>query len=69
MNWDIVEGNWKQLKGSVLDQWGKLTNDDVDRVNGNREKLSGVLQEKYGIAKDEAEAKLAEWEAKQNKAL
>lgn len=55
MNWDIVEGNWKQIKGSVKEQWGKLTDDDLDQAAGKREKLAGLLQEKYGKAKDEAE--------------
>ncbi|OWU85046.1 hypothetical protein ATO6_08295 [Oceanicola sp. 22II-s10i] len=55
MNWDRIEGNWKQLKGEALSQWGKLTNDDLDVAEGNREKLVGRVQERYGIAKDEAE--------------
>ena len=55
MNWDIVEGNWKQLKGSVKEQWGKLTDDDLDVAAGKREKLVGVVQEKYGKATDVAE--------------
>ena len=58
MNWDIVEGNWKQLKGSVQEKWGDLTNDDLDRVQGNRQKLAGLIQEKYGLAKDEAERQI-----------
>ena len=55
MNWDIVEGNWKQLKGSVREQWGKLTNDELDQAEGNREKLVGLVQEKYGKTKADAE--------------
>ncbi|MDP3341140.1 CsbD family protein [Frigidibacter sp.] len=55
MNWDIVEGNWKQLKGSAKEQWGKLTDDDLDVAAGKRDKLVGLVQEKYGKAKDEAE--------------
>ena len=61
MNWDIVEGNWKQLKGSVQEQWGKLTDDDLDVVAGKRDKLAGKLQEKYGWAKDEAERKIDDY--------
>lgn len=54
MNWDQVSGKWKQLKGNVRTQWGKLTDDDVDVVAGNREKLVGKLQERYGYTKDRA---------------
>ena len=54
MNWDKVEGNWKQLKGSVQARWGKLTDDDFDVVEGNPKRLAGRIQEKYGIAQDEA---------------
>lgn len=62
MNRDIVQGNWKQIKGEVQKQWGKLTNDNLDEINGNREILLGQLQKSYGIAKDEAEKQLKEWE-------
>ncbi len=55
MNWDRVEGNWKQMKGSVKEQWGKLTDDDLDVAAGKRDKLVGRVQERYGKAKDEAE--------------
>ena len=55
MNWDRIEGNWKQLKGNALENWGKLTNDDMDVVDGKRDQLVGKLQERYGFAKDEAE--------------
>ncbi|MGC2774597.1 MAG: CsbD family protein [Bradyrhizobium sp.] len=61
MNWDQVEGNWKQLKGKVRSQWGKLTDDDVDVVNGKRTELLGVLQARYGHAKDEAEREIDLW--------
>jgi uncharacterized protein YjbJ (UPF0337 family) len=54
MNWDQVSGQWKQLKGSVRTKWGKLTDDDVDVVAGNREKLIGKLQERYGFSKERA---------------
>jgi uncharacterized protein YjbJ (UPF0337 family) len=62
MNWDRIEGNWKQLKGRVNEQWGKLTADDFDVVQGRREQLAGRIQERYGIGKDEAERQIAEWE-------
>ncbi|HEY2629397.1 MAG TPA: CsbD family protein [Usitatibacter sp.] len=62
MNWDRVEGNWKQLKGKVREQWGKLTNDDLDVIAGKRDKLSGRIQETYGIQKDEAEKQITAFE-------
>ena len=55
MNWDRVEGNWKQFKGKAQQQWGKLTDDDLDVIEGKRTELSGKLQARYGYAKDEAE--------------
>lgn len=62
MNWDRIEGNWKQIKGKAKVQWGKLTEDDLDIVAGNREQLAGKLQERYGIQKDEAERQVDRWE-------
>ena len=64
MNWDRVEGNWKQFKGSVKEQWGKLTDDELDQIAGRRDKLAGKLQESYGIGKDEAEKQLTDWESR-----
>lgn len=61
MNWDQMEGKWKQLKGSVRERWGKLTNDDLDQIAGKKDKLIGKLQERYGIARDEAEKQSDEW--------
>jgi uncharacterized protein YjbJ (UPF0337 family) len=58
MNWDRIEGNWKQMKGSVKERWGKLTDDDLTTANGKREALIGRLQERYGMAKEEAERQL-----------
>lgn len=55
MNWDRIEGKWKQSKGKFREKWGKLTDDDLDVINGKRDQLVGRLQERYGIAKDEAE--------------
>ncbi len=54
MDKDIFLGKWKQLKGEVKKQWGKLTDDDLDRAEGDRDKLLGILQEKYGYSKDQA---------------
>jgi len=64
MNWQIIEGNWKQLKGKVQQQWGELTDDDVDLVAGRREELAGKIQERYGIARDQAEEQVSEWESR-----
>lgn len=66
MNWDRVEGNWKQFKGNLQQQWGKLTNDDLDVVQGKRIELAGKLQERYGVAKDEAERQIDDWLKKTN---
>ena len=62
MNWERIEGNWKQLKGQVVEKWGKLTDDDFDVVAGRREQLAGKVQERYGVAKEEAEKQIAAWE-------
>jgi uncharacterized protein YjbJ (UPF0337 family) len=58
MNTDILNGKWLQLKGRVREQWGKLTDDDVDRISGNTEQLVGKVQERYGYAKDRARAEV-----------
>jgi uncharacterized protein YjbJ (UPF0337 family) len=55
MNWSEVKGNWKQLKGNAKVRWGKLTDDDLMQVEGERDKLVGKIQEAYGITKEEAE--------------
>ena len=64
MNWDRIEGNWKQFKGQARQQWGKLTVDELDQVEGRREELVGRIQEKYGIARDEAERQVRDWEGR-----
>lgn len=61
MNWDRIEGNWKQLKGKIKEQWGDLTDDDIDRIAGRKDQLSGRLQETYGIGKDEADQQIDSW--------
>ncbi|MCL5800978.1 MAG: CsbD family protein [Gammaproteobacteria bacterium] len=68
MNWDIVEGNWKQFKGKVKTRWGKLTDDHLDVIAGKRDQLAGKIQEVYGITKDEAEKQINSFE-KLNKDL
>lgn len=65
MNWSRVEGNWKQFKGTVKLQWGKLTDDQLDVIAGKRDQLAGKIQETYGISKEQTEKQLAEWERSQ----
>jgi len=62
MNWDQVKGNWKQFSGTVKVKWGKLTDDEVDQIAGRRDILLGKIQEKYEIAKEEAEKQVKDWE-------
>ncbi|SEO12302.1 Uncharacterized conserved protein YjbJ, UPF0337 family [Paracoccus alcaliphilus] len=61
MNWDIIQGKWKQLKGSVKEKWGELTDDELDQIEGNKDKLAGKLQEKYGWTKDQAETEINDY--------
>jgi len=61
MNWDKVEGGWKQVKGKIQQQWGKLTNDDLTVIEGNQTELVGRIQQRYGIARDAAEKQVQEW--------
>jgi uncharacterized protein YjbJ (UPF0337 family) len=62
MNQDTIRGNWKQLKGKVKEQWGKLTDDDLDVIAGKRDQLVGKIQERYGMAREEAEEEYYRWE-------
>lgn len=61
MNWDIIEGKWDQIKGSVKEKWGDLTDDELTQISGKKDQLAGKLQEKYGWTKQEAEDKLDEF--------
>lgn len=61
MNWDQIEGNWRQFTGSVKEKWGKLTDDDLTVISGKRDQLSGVLQKRYGYAKERAEREMDEF--------
>lgn len=61
MNWTQVEGKWDQFKGQVQQQWGKLTDDDVDVIQGRRKELEGKLKERYGYQKEEAKEEIDSW--------
>jgi uncharacterized protein YjbJ (UPF0337 family) len=61
MDWNRVEGNWKQFKGNVRERWGKLTDDDLNVIEGRREQLEGKLQQRYGYAKDQAHKDVDDW--------
>ncbi len=62
MNKDTIEGNWKELKGRVKEQWGKLTDDRLDEIAGKRDQLAGEIQQAYGISRDEAEKQVKDFE-------
>jgi uncharacterized protein YjbJ (UPF0337 family) len=64
MNRDRIEGNWQQLKGKVKSQWAKLTDDDLTAIEGSREELLGKIQERYGIAREEAERQLEDFDTR-----
>jgi uncharacterized protein YjbJ (UPF0337 family) len=64
MNDDRMEGNWKQFKGKVKEQWGKLTDDDLDVIAGRRDQLAGKIQERHGVARDEAERQIKDFETR-----
>jgi uncharacterized protein YjbJ (UPF0337 family) len=65
MNWDRIEGNWKQFKGQVKEQWGKLTHDDLEAIAGKRDQLAGKIQTTYGITKEATEKQIAAWQSRQ----
>jgi uncharacterized protein YjbJ (UPF0337 family) len=62
MNWDQIAGNWKKMSGAVKQKWGQLTYDDLTQIAGKRDQLIGRVQERYGIAKEEAERQVDDWE-------
>lgn len=64
MNQDILKGRWSQLKGELKTQWGKLTDNDVTQIEGQRDKLIGKVRERYGLAKDDAERQVDDWLAR-----
>lgn len=61
MNWNIVEGKWKEMAGSIREQWGKLTDDELQEIGGKKDKLEGVLQVKYGLTQEAASKQIDEW--------
>ena len=61
MDWNRLEGNWKQFSGNVKEKWGKLTDDDLTAINGRRDQLEGKIQERYGIAKDQIRQDVDSW--------
>ncbi len=62
MNWDQIQGNWKQVAGKVRETWGKITDDDFERIAGQRDQLIGAIQQRYGVAKEEAEKQVRRFE-------
>jgi uncharacterized protein YjbJ (UPF0337 family) len=63
MNWDQAQGNWKQWTGKIKEKWGKFTDDELTQIAGRREQFSGILQERYGLAKEQAEKALDDFAA------
>ncbi|MCF6445856.1 CsbD family protein [Nereida sp. MMG024] len=61
MNWDTIQGKWKQMKGDAKSEWAELTDDDIDRAEGDRDTLEGILQEKYGKTKEEVRDEVDQW--------
>jgi uncharacterized protein YjbJ (UPF0337 family) len=64
MNWDRIEGNWKQFTGGIKSQWAKLTDDQLERIAGKREQLAGTIQETYGITKEATEKQISAWQSR-----
>jgi uncharacterized protein YjbJ (UPF0337 family) len=62
MNWDQIEGKWKEITGTVKQKWGELTDDEITQVKGKRDQLAGLIQRKYGVAKEEAERQIHDFE-------
>jgi uncharacterized protein YjbJ (UPF0337 family) len=64
MNWDQIAGNWKQMKGQIREQWGELTDDELETVRGRRDQFEGLLQKKLGLAKEEVKRQVDEFQSK-----
>lgn len=63
MNWDQIQGNWKQFSGSIRERWGELTDNEVEAAAGDRDRIEGLIQERYGTTKEEARREVDEWAA------
>lgn len=63
MNEETIKGNWSELKGKVKENWGKLTDDDIDVIDGKKDKLSGAIQKRYGKTKEEVERQISDWQS------
>jgi uncharacterized protein YjbJ (UPF0337 family) len=61
MDWNRIEGNWKQFTGKIREKWGDLTDDDLAKIEGHREQFEGMLQQRYGYAKDKAKDEVDDW--------
>jgi uncharacterized protein YjbJ (UPF0337 family) len=61
MDWNRIEGNWKQIKGKIKEKWANLTDDDLDRIEGKRDQLEGKIQERYGLGKDAVRDEIDNW--------
>ena len=68
MNWDQIQGNWKQFKGKARERWGELTDSEVEAAKGDRDQLAGKIQERYGITREEAERQVDDWSNRQMEA-
>jgi len=64
MNWNIIEGKWKEMAGSIREQWGKITDDELQEISGKRDKFEGVLQTKYGLTQEDAAKQIDDWAGK-----
>ena len=69
MNWESIEGNWKDFKGQAKQQWSKLSDEQLDKIAGKRDQLSGKIQEAYGISKDQTEKQVSDWQAVQKEVV
>jgi uncharacterized protein YjbJ (UPF0337 family) len=67
MNWDTIEGKWKQMSGAMKEKWGKLTDSDWDTIGGRKDQFLGKLQERYGYSREQAERDLDEWEVQSDR--
>ena len=69
MNWERIESNWKDFKGQAKQQWSKLSDEQLDKIAGKRDQLSGKIQEAYGISKDQTEKQVSDWQAVQKEVV